>query len=130
MNMNAIRTGKFFDRLTKRRMQLVTTLQHLGKEQKEVEQNTDWLDQAAYERRMRLLARLNEWSVAEISEIDRALDRIKARTYGSCLACHRPIENERLDAAPEVEYCSGCQEMREGLQRPHPEGVRRAAAMR
>jgi RNA polymerase-binding transcription factor DksA len=67
---------------------------------------------------MRLLARLNEWSVAEISEIDRALDRIKARTYGLCLACHHPIESERLNSAPEVEYCSACQDMRESVRQP------------
>jgi RNA polymerase-binding transcription factor DksA len=127
--MNAIRTGKFFDRLTRRRVQLVATLQYLEKELKQVEENTEWRDQAAYESRVRLLDRLNEWSVAEISEIDRALERIKARTYGLCLACHRAIESERLDAAPAAEYCKACQEMREALQRPHSE-VRRAAALR
>ncbi|HWP24660.1 MAG TPA: TraR/DksA family transcriptional regulator [Candidatus Binatia bacterium] len=128
--MNAIRTGKFFERLTKRRLQLVTTLEYLGKQQKQVEENTDWLDQAAYESRVRLLDRLTEWSVAELSEIDRALDRIKARTYGLCLACHRPIESERLDAAPEAEYCKACQEVREALQRPQPEAPRSATLRR
>ena len=111
-----VRTGRSFDHLIKRRSELLTTLEYLNHEQKEVEQNTDWLDQAAYESRMRLLDRLNEWSVAEISEIDRALERIEARHYGSCLACHNQIENERLDATPEVEYCANCQELREALQ--------------
>lgn len=128
--MDAIRTGKFFDRLTKRRLQLVTTLEYIAKEQKQVEENTDWLDQAAYESRVRLLDRLNEWSVAELSEIDRALDRIKARTYGLCLACHCSIENERLDAVPQAEYCKACQEVREALQRPQPEIAHTAALRR
>lgn len=128
--MNAVRTGKFFDRLTKRRLQLVATLQYLEKEQKQVEQNTEWRDQAAYESRVRLLDRLNEWSVAEISEIDRALERIKTRTYGLCVGCGRPIESERLEAAPEVEFCAACQEAREGLRRPPPKTAASAALRR
>lgn len=128
--MKTSRKGNFFKRLTRRRLQLVTTLEYIGKQQKQVEENTDWLDQAAYESRVRLLNRLNEWNVAELSEVDRALDRIKAGTYGLCLACHRPIENERLDAAPQAEYCRACQEVREALQRPQREAPRTATLRR
>ena len=113
--MNQINAGKSFDRLTRRREELVTTLRHLYREQKLVENNTDWLDQAAYESRVSLLDRLNDWYITEIAQIERALDRIRCHTYGMCVACHQPIVAARLAAAPEADYCAGCQETREAL---------------
>jgi DnaK suppressor protein len=104
-------------KLTKRREQIVLTLQHLEKEQQQVEQNTDWLDQAAYESRVNLLDRLNESYITEIDQIDRALDRISKNQYGFCSACHDPIEAERLEISPEAEFCSQCQGMREAVEK-------------
>ena len=113
--MNEMRVGINFDRLTKRRAELLSTLQHVNKERTEVESNTDWLDQAAYESRIALLDRLNGWYETEVSQIDRALERIRRHGYGACLACHHTIEPRRLEAAPEAEYCSDCQATREAL---------------
>ena len=73
--MDTIRTGRLIDQLRKRREQVATTLRHLRKEHAEVDLNTDWLDQAAYESRVRLLDRLNDWYIAEIDQIDKALER-------------------------------------------------------
>jgi RNA polymerase-binding transcription factor DksA len=92
------------------------TLRHLASEQKQVEQNTDWLDQAAYESRVNLLDRLSEWYVTEIGQIDKAIKRIESNRYGLCVACHETIEDARLDTAPEAEFCSACQELRDGLR--------------
>ena len=114
--MNEMRAGINFDRLIKRRAELLSTLQHLHKEQAEVERNTDWLDQAAYESRVALLDRLNSWYETEVSQIDRALERIRRHGYGVCLACHHPIDPKRLATAPEAEYCSACQSTREALR--------------
>jgi DnaK suppressor protein len=111
--MDEIRTGIHFDRLTKRRTQLLSTLQHLDKEQVQVERNTDWIDQAAYESRVALLDRLNDWYLAEMAQIDRALERFKRHNYGNCAACHQAIEIDRLEIAPEAEFCSACQDMRD-----------------
>ena len=113
--MNEMRAGNSFDRLTKRRAELLLTLQHLHKEQAEVERNTDWLDQAAYESRIALLDRLDSWYETELNQIDHAIERVRRDDYGICLACHRPIEPKRLETAPEAEYCSACQSMREAL---------------
>ncbi|MDH3444185.1 MAG: hypothetical protein OEN50_09710 [Deltaproteobacteria bacterium] len=107
--MDEIRIGKHRDQLIRRREKIVMTLRHLAKEQAEVERNTDWLDQAAYESRVQLLDRLNGWYVAEIEQIDNALARVEKNNYGLCVACNDPIENRRLDTAPESEFCSGCQ---------------------
>lgn len=34
-----------------------------------------------------------------------ALARIEAGTYGRCVVCHKQIDDERLDARPEVPTC-------------------------
>lgn len=111
-----IRTGKHYDQLNKRRHQVALTLEHIEKERNEAEGNTDWLDRAAYETRIALLDRLNEWYIDELHTIDRALDRINNNSYGLCLACQAPIEPLRLDCFPDAACCSACQETRDSLQ--------------
>jgi RNA polymerase-binding transcription factor DksA len=108
-----IRTGKHYDQLNKRRHQVALTLKHIEKERNEAEENTDWLDRAAYETRIALLNQLTEWYVHEIGAIDKALDRIKNNSYGLCLACHNPVETVRLDCFPDAAFCSVCQETRD-----------------
>jgi RNA polymerase-binding transcription factor len=115
--MGPIRTAKQIERLTKRRQQVAMALRHVEKERNEAEQNTDWLDRAAYDSRISLLDRLSEWYTREVDEIDRALARVKESKYGICLACRNRIETQRLEFFPEVAFCAACQETREGLQR-------------
>ena len=40
-----------------------------------------------------------------LSQIDEALDRFAAGTYGLCDACHEPIEAVRLGADPVIRLC-------------------------
>jgi sigma-B regulation protein RsbU (phosphoserine phosphatase) len=42
-----------------------------------------------------------------LSEVDAALDRLEAGTYGYCETCHDPIEPERLAADPLARFCLG-----------------------
>jgi DnaK suppressor protein len=114
--MDPIRTERQLENLTKRRQQVAMALRHVEKERNEAEENTDWLDRAAYESRITLLDRLSDWYAKEIDEIDKALDRVKQSNYGLCLACHNAIEAERLQFFPEAAFCTACQETREGLQ--------------
>jgi DnaK suppressor protein len=114
--MNEIVAGRHLDKLMRRRDQIKTTLQYLLNEQKEVEQNTDWLDQAAYESRINLLDRLRDWYTTEIGQVDRAIERIETNRYGFCAACHQTIEAARLETTPEAEFCSTCQRLREELR--------------
>jgi RNA polymerase-binding transcription factor DksA len=118
--MDTIKIGRHVDQLRNRRDQVVMTLRHLEKEHTEVERNTDWLDQAAYESRVRFLDRVTSWYIAELDQIDKALARAESKNYGQCAACHQPVEDQRLDAAPESEFCSACQDTREGLQSVSP----------
>lgn len=111
--MNAIKNTIHSDRLKKRRDEITTTLRHLEKERRGAEENSDWLDRAAYESRIGLLDRLTDWYVNEAAQIDQALIRIAENKYGTCLACHDPIEPRRLDINPEADFCATCQELRE-----------------
>jgi len=43
-----------------------------------------------------------------IDEIDAALVRMDAGSYGICDDCRRPIAEARLDAMPEATRCVGC----------------------
>lgn len=50
--------------------------------------------------------------------IDEALQRLAEGTYGVCVACHRPVAQERLAVQPWAARCVPCQELWE--QQPHP----------
>lgn len=45
---------------------------------------------------------------AKAAEIDAALARVDAGTYGLCEACGEPIPEARLEAVPEATLCVGC----------------------
>lgn len=49
----------------------------------------------------------------ELSDIERALARIDAGTYGSCVDCGEAIGLDRLKAYPTAKRCHRCQEVRE-----------------
>jgi len=56
----------------------------------------------------RVLTRLDDRERQEITEIDAALDRIAAGTYGRCGRCEEEIDAGRLLALPETELCVSC----------------------
>ncbi|MEW2010920.1 MULTISPECIES: TraR/DksA C4-type zinc finger protein [unclassified Microbacterium] len=56
------------------------------------------------------LAGLAEAAQAELRQVDEALMRMDAGTYGICAHCGRPIPPERLEVRPFAEYCVACAE--------------------
>lgn len=44
----------------------------------------------------------------ELKLVYRALNRNQAGEYGICEKCHSKIDDKRLDAIPEAEYCIRC----------------------
>jgi RNA polymerase-binding transcription factor DksA len=44
-----------------------------------------------------------------IAAISTALSQVRSGTYGTCLACARKIEHERLAHEPEASTCEQCQ---------------------
>ena len=45
---------------------------------------------------------------ATVAEIDAALERVEAGTYGMCEACGKPIPKARLEVVPEATLCVSC----------------------
>jgi DnaK suppressor protein len=44
----------------------------------------------------------------QLAEVQRALDRVSAGSYGVCVACGRGIPSARLEARPAAERCVQC----------------------
>lgn len=51
---------------------------------------------------------LGENAEVIVREIDDALSRIDAGTYGTCIRCGQPIPDERLAAVPYAVLCVAC----------------------
>jgi DnaK suppressor protein len=51
-----------------------------------------------------------------LQQVNAALERMDAGTYGLCQRCGKPINEERLEAFPYVTYCIECQSY---LERQH-----------
>ena len=52
---------------------------------------------------------LRERAGQRLAEVDAALARLDAGTYGRCVDCHRAIAPERLEALPWAAHCIDCQ---------------------
>ncbi|HEY7762184.1 MAG TPA: TraR/DksA family transcriptional regulator [Actinomycetota bacterium] len=47
---------------------------------------------------------------SNLHDVDRALEKLAAGTYGTCERCGRPIAPERLDALPWATLCIDCKQ--------------------
>lgn len=56
------------------------------------------------------LTGLAEAAASELHQVDEALARVDAGTYGLCANCGQPIAAARLDVRPFAEYCITCAE--------------------
>jgi RNA polymerase-binding protein DksA len=45
-----------------------------------------------------------------LQNVDHALERMEAGTYGTCERCREPIPEERLEALPAARLCIGCKQ--------------------
>ena len=48
-----------------------------------------------------------------IYHIDRALERIRDKTYGKCVGCGREISHDRLEVVPHARLCIECKRVEE-----------------
>jgi RNA polymerase-binding transcription factor DksA len=114
--MDATEGSTYWDKLRLRASEVERTIRHLEKERQEVEENTEWADRAAYESRVNLLEGLITLYRNETEQIEKAHNRVEERSYGLCLACHEPIEADRLEIYPAAQFCFDCQEYHERLR--------------
>ncbi len=56
---------------------------------------------------------------ATLADIDHALEKFEAGTYGRCEKCGQDVEQERLEARPQASLCIGCK----AQQLRNPPGV-------
>jgi DnaK suppressor protein len=49
---------------------------------------------------------------AELDDLDRALQKVEAGTYGVCESCEQDIAAERLETLPGARLCVSCQSQR------------------
>ena len=52
---------------------------------------------------------LRERNEQHLAQVEAALARLDAGTYGGCTNCGRPIAPERLEAIPWAAFCIDCQ---------------------
>jgi RNA polymerase-binding transcription factor DksA len=57
---------------------------------------------------------------AELADVEHALARLDAGTYGICEACGRPIGDDRLEALPAARFCVDDQAQAEREARSAP----------
>ncbi len=68
----------------------------------------DWEDRATERQSDEVLEALGSQDLNELRQIDAALDRLAAGTYGECAKCGEDIAPERLKAVPATPLCAAC----------------------
>ncbi|HHJ14192.1 MAG TPA: TraR/DksA family transcriptional regulator [Gammaproteobacteria bacterium] len=70
----------------------------------------DFAEQVTQGENADVLGALDEEARRTVQQIDQALARIRAGTYGLCERCGEPIGEERLKAIPYASLCIDCAE--------------------
>lgn len=110
---------KALEALLERRQRIFSRRsRELGEAAPEVGPEPDWTDLAAGQSLAGDLGRLTDLQLHELGEIEAALQRMEAGTYGLCEECERPIEPLRLEVLPTARECFICAEIAEGRRRP------------
>jgi RNA polymerase-binding transcription factor DksA len=98
------------ENLRKRRHEILPVLQHLAAESRSAtERPASRPDDAAIA--SSVTSRLAAVYERELNDIDTALYRIRAGTFGCCRACHQAIEPSRLERFPRAEFCLRCKDV-------------------
>jgi len=71
----------------------------------------DSAEQAAQLGNVAVVSALESEAVQQIAEIDAALQRLDAGTYGVCVSCGEPISEGRLKVRPAATQCRDCAEL-------------------
>lgn len=56
----------------------------------------------------------------QIADIDHALKKFEAGTYGKCESCGQPIAPARLEALPQAKLCMNCKALQGKNAKPRP----------
>ena len=76
---------------------------------------SDDADRADRGTRIALESGMIDHYLNEIADVAAARERIRSGTFGICVDCGEPIDDERLQALPSASRCMICQRRRERL---------------
>jgi len=69
----------------------------------------DRKDEASRRQRVALSGQQEERDLEELEQVEAALRRLDAGTYGDCSSCGEPVKLDRLMVQPAAERCAACQ---------------------
>jgi DnaK suppressor protein len=108
---------EFYERLKQEQISLNHELQQIKAEGKSADEQREGspfgkreegaTEAFELEKRMALERRLTD----TLAEVEHALKKDEAGTYGICDLCGRPIEPARLEALPQASLCLECKEL-------------------
>lgn len=106
--------AEFYERLKKEQMRLHSELRQLKAEEKSADEQREGspfgkreegaTEVFELEKRLALSSRLT----TALAEVEHALKKYEAGTYGLCDLCGKPIERARLEALPHANLCLEC----------------------
>jgi DnaK suppressor protein len=114
-----IESAELYERLKKEKAELLEKIEQLRvlgqpsverKEGSPFGKREEGADEASeLEKRLALEQRLGE----SLNEVEHAIQKYEAGTYGLCDSCGRPIEQARLEAIPQASLCMKCKAQQE-----------------
>ncbi len=98
------------DRLLQRRAQLLARMQRIALDQRREADplSADFAEQATQREDDEVLERIGLSAQDEVRQIDAALLRLRAGSYGICERCGEIIDSQRLRVVPYAVRCSRC----------------------
>ncbi len=70
--------------------------------------SADFAEQSVEVENDAVVTSLDQGAQIELSQINKALQRIKDGVYGQCVVCGQDIHQERLSAIPHTPFCITC----------------------
>jgi len=107
-DMTRTEAERFTNILHARQKELTGSLRH--RDEIVIEKAPDALDEVQMMGERELAVRALDRDSKMLRQIRRALDRIRAGAYGTCVHCEEDIPQRRLNAVPWASYCVPCQE--------------------
>jgi DnaK suppressor protein len=112
---------RFKEMLDEKRNQIIQNAQSTLAEDMTLDANDlpDEMDLASSEYLQSFTFRLRGREKAFLEKIDRALNKIKENTFGTCEECGEEISVKRLEARPETTLCIKCKEDQERVEKDY-----------
>ena len=113
--MDKKRLETYEKKLLARREELLKSIARTEEEGRAADDDptVDLADKAANSYTKEFLFGQNNTDRSTLALIDRALARIKNKTYGICEVCESELQQKRLEAVPWARHCTACQEKQE-----------------